>query len=277
MTLTVGIAITTLAIYPVKSLRGIALTEAAVGPRGLRGDRRWLVTDANGDFLTQRQLPAMAQISVSLTDHGIFLTAPEMRPCSVSEPDQRGPRCQVRVWQDVCDALAADEAAGAWLTEFLGQACRLVYMPDETCRPIPEDFRRDPREQVSFADGFPILMTSDASLAVLNHRLASRGQDPVPMNRFRPNIVVGGGEAFAEDDYTRVETDAIALRIAKPCERCQVVTTDQQTGERNPAREPLATLREFRMDAEGGALFGQNLVPEKIGVLRVGDILRVVR
>jgi uncharacterized protein YcbX len=256
-------------IYPVKGLKGIALTEARCTDRGLEHDRRFMVVDAAGEFLTQRSHPKMATVWTELERDTLSLAAPDMPELAVELRPVKGERVRVKVWSNTCDALAVSRAADAWLSEYLGLACRLVYMPDESQRySNPRYAGRDKR--VGFADGYAYLLAAESSLADLNTRLQARGHPALPINRFRPNLVVSGSGAFAEDRWKELRVGDAIFAMAKPCGRCEVTTTDQATGEvRGP--EPLATLSTYRNSAEFGVMFGMNLVTVREGEIRVGD------
>lgn len=246
--------------YPVKSLRGQSFSALDVDPRGLVGDRRWMVVDAEGRFMTQRQLARMALVDAHFDAGGVLcLDAPGMPGLRVAGGDER---CRVEVWRDRVAAVGGDLAADRWLSEFLDTPCRLVHLPDDSRRPVDPDFAR-PDDQVGFADGFPFLLISQASLDALNARLES----PVPMLRFRPNLVVDGCEAHAEDAWRRIRIGAMTFRAVKPCSRCVVPGVDIETGERG--REPLATLMTYRK-RDNKIYFGQNLIHDATGNLGVG-------
>ena len=264
-------------IYPVKSLRGTAVQEAAVEPWGLAGDRRWMVVDVDNRYLTQRELPGMARIAAApAADGGVVLSAPgdgagELR---VPMPETGGPTVEVLVWRDRVEAQPASREADAWLSDALGRACRLVHMGDPAAaRPVDPAYGQ-PADRVSFADGFPLLGVNAASLDALNARLAQ----PVPMARFRPNLAVSGAAPWAEDGWRllRVGGEGVAFRAVKPCARCVIITTDQETGARPRDREPLRTLSSFRRNDRGRVLFGQNLVPDGVGRIAVGDEVEAV-
>lgn len=255
--------LTQLLVYPVKSLGGIALAESLVEARGLRHDRRWMVVDPGGRFLTQRELPRMALVSPSLAEDALRLDAPGMPTLPVPPALGDAAPVSVRVWRSVCDALPVGGDADGWLSECLGTPARLVFMPDTTRRAINPDHSR-PGDVVSFADGYPFLLIGEASLADLNARLDA----PVGMGRFRPNFVVSGGPAYAEDGWARVRIGGAAFRVAKPCDRCGLTTIDPATAARGT--EPLHTLAGYRT-VEKKVLFGQYLIAEGEGVVRVGD------
>jgi uncharacterized protein YcbX len=254
--------------YPIKSCRGTALEEAVVGVRGIVADRHWMVVDSSGTFLSQRELPRMALISPRLTGGTMEISAPGMRSLTISLGDD-GPRVDVTVWADRCVAVDEGDSAAAWFTAFLGVTCRLTRMPDEEARRVDPAYA-SPDDQVGFADGFSFLLTSRASLEELNRRMPA----PLPMNRFRPNIVIDGVEPFEEDGWKRIRIDGIEFTVAKPCARCAITTTDQNTAERS--KEPLRTLATFRNVKGKGVMFGQNLIHDRTGVLHVGAEVEVL-
>ena len=250
-------------IYPVKSARGIELSESEVDDFGLRHDRRWMVVDQTGSFMSQRSCPRMALVVPSLLGGALRITAPGMPPLDIPLNPSVSVTTTVVVWDDVCSATWLGEDAAQWFTEFLGISCSLVYMAGDVVRPVNPAFA-PPGAKVSFTDGYPFLLISEESLSDLNGRLSQ----PLPMNRFRPNLVVAGGEPYAEDAWTGIAIGGLPLRVVKPCPRCVVTTTDQMTGER--AKEPLRTLATYRK-VNGEVMFGQNVVHIGIGRLRVGD------
>jgi len=268
-----ALTLAALHIYPVKGLKGIDLQHARCTDRGLEHDRRWMVVDAAGEFLSQRAFPRMATVWTDIADGALTLSAPDMSTVDVPLDPRPSATVRVRVWNTVCDAVPVSPYADAWLTEYLGLGCRLVYMPDTTQRFSNPELAGDGK-LVGFADGYAYLATTRASLDALNARLAARGAPPVPMNRFRPNFVVEGAEAFAEDDWKEVRIGTAVLRAAKPCGRCQVTTTDQATGEVT-GPEPLATLGTFRHSDRFGEMFGMNLVTVTPGEVRVGDRVEI--
>ncbi|MCB1801771.1 MAG: MOSC domain-containing protein [Gammaproteobacteria bacterium] len=252
--------------YPVKSLRGQSFDALNADSRGLVGDRRWMVVDADGRFLTQRQLARMALVDARFdTGDVLCLDAPGMPTLRVVGGDEP---CQVEVWRDRVGAVGGDLAADRWLSEFLGMPCRLVHQPEDSRRPVDPDFAR-PDDQVGFADGFPFLLISQASLDALNARL----ELPVPMLRFRPNLVVAGCDAHAEDGWRRIRIGDMTFRVVKPCSRCVIPTVDIDTAERG--REPLATLMSYRK-RDNKIYFGQNLIHDAPGSLRVGMPVEIV-
>ncbi len=268
-----SLSLTSLHVYPVKGLKAIDLAEARCTERGVEYDRRWMVVDGDGVFMTQREHPRMATVWTDVDDRALTLSAPDRDSVSVAVAPRGGKTLGVRIWDDACEALAVSTEADAWLSEYLGTPCRLVYMPEGTRRESKAKYA-GPGRLVGFADAFAYLLTTPASLGEVNRRLAVKGVRAVPMNRFRPNLVVDGAEPFAEDRWRRIRIGEVVLRFAKPCGRCQVTTTDQATGEVT-GPEPLATLSEFR-GSEFGALFGMNLVTEAAGTIRVGDAVEVI-
>jgi uncharacterized protein YcbX len=254
--------------YPVKSCGRLETDEAVVGATGFMLDRRWMVVGDDGEFLSQRKHPRLALVRVRVKEDRLVLDAPQMPTLDLALDFEGGPPGRVRVWQDECPAVDMGLEAARWFSEHLSRAARLVRMADDDARPLGASLAQ-PGDHVSFADGFPFLLISQASLDELNSRLSL----PVPMDRFRPNIVVEGCEAHAEDGWERLRIGEVAFRVAKPCARCIVTTVDQSSGERG--REPLRTLSTYRTEG-GQVLFGQNLVHDGRGVIRVGDVVDVV-
>jgi uncharacterized protein YcbX len=254
-------------VYPVKGLKGFAVEAAFATSRGLRHDRRFMVVDAGGRFLSQRELPQMATVWTQVEEGELRLAAPERDEVAVPVEPARGEPVTVTVWNSTCEALAPSPDADRWLSGFLDRPCRLVYMPESTRRlSNPEHAGAD--RLVGFADGYAFLVATEASLADLNGRLAR----PVPMDRFRPNLVVRGATPYAEDGWGEFGVGGARLRMAKPCGRCQVTTIDQATGEVT-GPEPLATLAGYRDRPAFGACFGMNAVTVREGPVRVGDAL----
>lgn len=257
--------ISALYIYPIKGCRGVAVTQATVEDIGLADDRRYLVVDANGKFLSQREVPAMARIIVTATISGWQLACDNHVPIAIT-PIHTGVTRLVTIWRNTSTVVDQGNEVAAWLSDVLGQPCRLVRMAQGYRRHVDPKYATHPSDGVSFADGYASLIANEASLADLNTRLAI----PIDMDRFRPNIVVSGAEAWAEDDWRELQVGNLAMTAVKPCARCAVTTTDQLTGERS--HEPLATLSTFRKQALG-VIFGQNLVHRSTGVIQVGDVV----
>lgn len=255
-------------IYPIKSAAGIALFTAQVGKRGFQYDRQWMVVDARGKFMTQRHFPRMALIKVQQLSEQLVIEAQNQKPLFISLVSNNSQRISVEVWGDICDAIPLGEDVANWFSEFLATSCQLVYLPEDALRPIKSPYQVN-NEQVSFADAFPFLLISEASLADLNQRL----DQPVPMNRFRPNLVVSGCDAFAEDDWQSIKIGSITFRVVKPCDRCIITTVDQTHG--ISGKEPLQTLAKYRL-WDGKIWFGQNLIQEQLGTLKLGDVVEVI-
>lgn len=264
-------------LYPVKSLRGCAAAAADLDDLGLVGDRRFMLIDSDGRFLTQRTEPRLALINSALEPGQLVLSAAGAGSVAVPRAaDPAAPRRLVSVWKS--EGLTAEDAgepAAEWLGAFLGRPVRLVRLGADFRRPVrkfPAAFTERAIPLVTFADGYPFLIVGEGSLADLNDRLIARGEVPVPMDRFRPNLVIAGAPPFAEDTWPRFRVGEVVFRGAGPCGRCIVTTTDQQTGERG--HEPLRTLAAYRRDAidPTNVNFGQNLIAESIhGTLQVGD------
>ena len=251
-------------IYPIKSLGGISLDLVRVTDRGLYLDRRWMLVDEGGTFMTQREFPKMALIRPALAADGLLLMSalhPDPLPVSMHGHSH----VRVRVWDDICEAQYVGTAADAWFSTALGVTCRLVYMPDSSRRTVDPNYVPE-GGITSFADGYPFLLIGQASLDDLNGRL----EQPLPMDRFRPNIVFTGGEPFEEDRLPPFSIGGIQFRAVKPCARCVLTTIDQRTAHKG--KEPLRTLVEYRA-FDKKILFGQNLMHEGFGELAVGDEL----
>ncbi len=262
------ISVSALTIYPVKSLGGVELQSVHLDRFGFAGDRRWMVVNENHRFLSQRELAAMALIAAELTDSGLRLGSGK-QSLLVPQPQASAPSLRVQVWEDCVVALDAGSEAAEWLSERLGGPCKLVYMAEDVHRYVDGLYARE-GETVSFADGFPVLLISQASLDDLNSRLDT----PVPMNRFRPNLVVQGCEAFAEDKWRRVRIGSVEFAVAKPCSRCVMPSIDQATAAKNS--EVLQVLASYRRGDDRQVYFGQNLVYSGIGKLGVGDTLEIL-
>jgi uncharacterized protein YcbX len=262
------IRISGLFVYPVKSCRGIALEQSDVAATGLVDDRLWLVVDRHGVFMTQRDWPALTRVVATVLAGRLRLTADGMPPLEVAQPDAASLRRTVTIWRDRCEAVTAGPRAAAWFSELLGTPCQLVRMPDSTHRQVDPAWAHE-GDLVSFADGFPVLLISTASLSELNRRL----DRPLPMDRFRPNVVVEGCVPHAEDGWRRISAGGVSFRVVKPCARCVITTIDQITGERG--REPMRTLAGYRRFGNE-VLFGQNLIPDGSGSIRVGDEVVVI-
>lgn len=239
------------------------MQEAYVERRGFRYDRRWVVTDNDGHFHSQRDIPALATFGATPTTNGLLLQRGESS-IEVAIPDAR-PR-EVTVWRSIVEAQDAGDEVAKWLSDHLDLPVRLCHMPESSHREVNAEHNAG-NDIVSFADGYPILLANEASLADLNRRMDA----PIPMTRFRPNIVVSDAEAWDEDNWPFFEIAGISFRNPKPCARCLVTTLNPENGE-SMGPEPLKTLATFRL-IDGKVMFAANLIPDGEGPIRVGDIL----
>ena len=252
--------------YPLKSGKAEALQQVGLDQLGLDGDRRWMLVDeASGRFLTQRAVAKMSQLSALWNSAGgVTLSTPGKAPLEVALPGSDAELRGVTIWRDTLRVPDAGDAAAAWVSDFIGKATRLVQMPLARARTTEAGFGKD-GDQVAFADGYPLLLIGQASLDDLSRQVGR----PMEMLRFRPNLVIEGSQAYAEDGWKRLRIGDVEFRVVKPCARCILTTIDPATGERSADREPFATLDAYRK-TEHGALFGQNLVNDGIGHLEVG-------
>lgn len=256
-------------VYPVKSCHGIDPARWDLDAFGLRHDRGWMVVDEAGRFLTQRELPRLAVVTTAIDGERVVLRAPGRADLALPLAGTRPADVQIEVWRHEGPATDGGDAAARWMSEHLGRPVRLVATPREHARPVSRDwFAGDAR--TGFSDGYPLLLISEGSLEDLNARLAK----PLPMERFRPNLVVGGAAPYEEDLWKRVRIGDVELAVVKPCSRCTITTTDQQTGARD-GTEPLRTLATYRK-TELGVLFGQNVVHLASGTLEVGAPVEVL-
>ncbi len=254
-------------LYPVKSLAGISLTHWPVTKTGLLYDRKWMLIDEDAQFLSQRKLPKMALIKTALTDTHLILSASDMENLSLTLTPTGGDIINSTIWHDQCDARSVSREADQWLSRFLKLDCRLVYQPDEMVRQVDPNYANQ-TDTVAFADGFPFLIISENSLALLNQAM----QLNLPMTRFRPNLVISGCPGYAEDSWREISIGAIDFRLTKPCSRCSVPTIDPETAQ--TGKEPLATLSRIRK-WENKIYFGQNALHNQSGILSVGDTVHV--
>jgi uncharacterized protein YcbX len=258
-------------IYPVKSLKGISLESAVVEDRGLQYDRRWLLVDRHGRFFTQREVPRMAIVKIEVGPSGMTASANGSGAIGVPHEPATGDIADVTIWNDTVAGEYYPQEIHKWFTDAIGIECRLVRMPETTNRTVSQDHAVRETDIVSFADAYPFLLIGEASLADLNSRL----DEPVPMNRFRPNFVVSGPDAFDEDTWKRIRIGSAEFHVVKPCARCVLTTVDQVRGEKT-GKEPLKTLSEYR-NRDGKVLFGQNLIADNAGgTVRVGDEVEVI-
>ena len=258
-------------IYPIKSTRAISLRQARVEARGIQWDRRWMLVDAQGKFITGRQQPKLATVVTTIEDTHLQVSAAGQALLRIPLADAGPGDQQVEIWRDHCPCSEVSDEASSWFSDFLGSNCRLVRLSDQDVRAVDPVYGRA-GDQVSLADGYPLLLIGEASLADLNRRL----KQPVKMNRFRPNLVVATSEPFIEDSWRRIRVGELEFELVKACSRCVFTTVDPETGVKNPELEPLRTLGSFRRRPEGGVFFGQNAIPRSLGVLSVGDRVEVL-
>ena len=256
-------------IFPIKSCAPLTLEKAEVESRGLAHDRRWVVTDTQHRALTGRQHPRLTLMHARPDGDGLIVSAPQMPDLKLVEP-RAAERIDTKIWSDTVAALPARGEADAWISAFLGVDARLKFMDEVCVREVERDFAQA-GDAVSFADGFPLLLISEASLDALNARLAT----PVSMLRFRPNLVVAGTDAHDEDRWKRIRIGAVELDLVKPCARCVFTTVDFESGTFDPAGEPLRTLITYRRSPHG-VTFGQNVIARSLGEVRVGDAVEVL-
>ncbi len=254
--------------YPVKSLRGAGLAAAVLDARGIRYDRHWMLVDADGHFLSQRELPRMTLVRTLMMYDHLTLQAPDMEDMILPPEHAADDVFKVKVWDDECLARCVGKDADEWLSGFLQTECRLVYLPADQLRQVDPTYAKE-GDQTGFTDGFPLLLISDASLRDLNSRMS----EPLPMERFRPNLVVAGCEPYAEDQWKRIRIGEIEFNVVKPCSRCAITTVNPDTAQ--TGTEPLKTLSGYRRQGNK-VYFGQNLIHTGIGELKLGMDVEVI-
>jgi len=255
-------------IYPVKSLGGISLQSAELTDRGFKYDRRWMLVDQSNRFLSQREFAAMALIKMTLTDEGILASNPSGDCLLLRVDEYTTERAPVTIWDDVCEGCFVSGEADEWFSRSLQTPCRLVYMPDDSLRPVNPRYAPDDAV-TSFSDAYPFLIIGQASLDDLNSRL----ETPVLMNRFRPNLVFTGGAPFMEDTLTSFSINNIEFSGVKLCARCPVPNIDQETGV--SSKEPIKTLARYRTKNHK-VMFGQNVIHHGLGTISIGDEIAVL-
>lgn len=257
-------------IYPIKSLGGIALPVAQLTDRGFKYDRRWMLIDAQQNFLTQREYPQMALLQVVLADNGLNVFHKiNKRSIHIPVVTETTETVTAKVWSFKGKVQLINEEIDAWFSDILSVKCRLVYMPDSTKRKVSHFYAKN-NEITSLSDGYPLLMIGQSSLNDLNSRL----QEPLLMDRFRPNIVFEGGAPFEEDTMAVFEINGILFYGVKLCARCVMTTIDQNSAQKN--KEPLKTLSTYRKK-NFKIYFGQNVLSEGLGEIKVGDSIRVIK
>ena len=262
------IAVSALYIHPIKSCQGIRVESARLDRRGFVDDRRWMIVDASGRFVTQREEPALAKIKVrvNVDDDALVVSTDNARALTMPRTLDTGTRRDVRVWSSTVQAVTHDEGS-VWFSDVLKREVFVVTMPSDVERAVNPAHARQ-GDIVGFADGYPLLIASDESLADLNARIGDDAN--LSMTRFRPNIVLRGGLPFFEDALTQIQIGSVGVRVVSPCERCVITTLDPLTGE--AGREPLATLAKFRRDGNG-VTFGMNAIHDAEGTINVGDVV----
>ncbi|WP_432473222.1 MOSC domain-containing protein [Amphritea sp. HPY] len=254
-------------IYPLKSTAGISISRSAINEYGLAFDRQFVLSDSRGKFITARTKPALLKIAVALTPTGLILTAPEMQPLEIRYAEFSANYCRVTIWGDEVSAQHCGRSYDHWFSEYLQQDCQLLFFGEQSQR-----LTAIADKPVAFADGFPLLLISQASLDDLNNRC----QNTITAANMRPNIVISGTEAYAEDHWKRIRIGSVEFAVVKPCGRCILTTVDPETSERNALREPLSTLKQYRIGRDGEAHFGQNLIPLNSGVIELSDVMEVL-
>jgi len=254
-------------IYPVKSLAGISANSWPVTEKGFQYDRKWMIIDSNRQFLSQRAVPRMALIKTALTDKNLILSAQAMEDLFLPLEPVDGQTIDSTIWHDQCNARSVSAEADQWLSDFLKLDCRLVYQPDDVIRQVDPHYA-NPGDKVAFSDGFPFLIISENSLVSLNNEM----QLNLPMIRFRPNLVISGCPAYAEDSWREIRIGAIDFRLPKPCARCSVPTIDPETAQ--TGKEPLITLNRTRK-WQNKVYFGQNALHNQCSQLTVGDTVQI--
>ena len=257
-------------IYPVKSASEISLKNSFLDHRGLVHDRRWMVVDNSARFISQRSSPKMALLKTEIIDSTLKLSAPDMAKLELPLLQTEGIPQMVEIWGDHCKALAAGNHSESWISHYLGEKCNFVFMPDHTNRQVDKDYAIG-RNQVSFSDGFPLLLISESSLFDLNRRASEK----ITLKRFRPNLVLKNIDPYQEDKWKAIRIGECELKIVKPCTRCVLTTVDPETGKFS-GKEPLETLAKYRK-FNGEVVFGQNLIPLSSGKLEVGMKMEILK
>lgn len=259
-----------LTTYPIKSCAGVPLDAAQVGPRGLLGDRQWMLVDEKKRFVTGRLLPTLVSIKPAMDARQLFVSAPGATPLQVPIPESTE-RVTVTVWSDTVSALDAGDEAAAWFSHVCGKSLRLVFADAAMRRPVSANHAVSEHDEVAFPDGYPILLLSESAVAQLSERVG-RAMDA---RRFRANVLIANSGAHAEDNWRRIRIGEVELAVVKPCVRCVFTTVDPDRAEREPDGEPLVTLKRYRA-VEKGVIFGMNAIPITHGTIRVHDSIEVL-
>jgi uncharacterized protein YcbX len=264
------ISLTDIRIYPIKSLAGIQLSQAEVQPQGLCDDRLFMLVDENGMFITQRKYPQLALLNTHSSVEGLRIDTTNFSSLTIKETDFTAKTTSVKIWQDECLGIIATEQVNQWFSHYLGFPVKLIKYNKNAPRPVDPNYS-SPNDIVSFADGFPLLVITQTSLNDLNSKL----ETPVSMTNFRPNIVVDGCEAYAEDDWKRIQIGDVKFDAIKRCRRCVLTTVDPKTGMKSENGQPLKVLSQYRK-SEGGVFYGMNLIPRSKGIIRVTDKVEII-
>lgn len=267
------VTVSNLYIYPIKSTMGISLPHADINELGLAFDRRFVISDNSGQFITARTEPTLCLVKSTLTEKGITLSAPNMPTLTLAYENFSEQYQNVTVWDDNIAGQFCSTEASSWFSDYLQRPCQLLYFGEASSR-IKKTNKDDARE-IAFADGYPLLLISQASLDDLNQRLSANNQQSVSMAQFRPNIVVDNCLPFAEDSWQHIRIGDVEFKVSKPCERCIFTTVNPENGVKDAQQQPLSTLKTYRQTSNGEVLFGQNLIPLTSGNIKKGDKLTI--
>ena len=261
-------------IYPIKSTAGISLPQAKVEKKGLAFDRRFVLCDPNGQFITARTEPKLCLVKTTLFKQGITLSAPNMKSLTLTYSEFGEQYSNVNIWGDEVAGQVCSSNTNQWVSEYLKRPCSLLFFGTNSTREKKPN--TDQAREVAFADGYPLLLISQGSLDDLNNKLESNNLSKVSMAQFRPNIVVDNCLAFEEDTWQHIRIGEVEFTVSKPCERCIFTTVSPETGEKHPQQQPLQTLSSYRKTHDGEVMFGQNLIALNTGVIKQGDKLTVL-
>jgi uncharacterized protein YcbX/ferredoxin len=267
------VTVSNLYIYPIKSTMGISLPQASIDELGLAFDRRFVISDNSGQFISARTEPTLCLVKTLLTDNGITLSAPAMPTLFLVYENFSEQYKNVNVWDDEIAGQLCSTKANSWFSDYLQRPCQLLYFGRASSR--VRKANTDNARRIAFADGYPLLLISQASLDDLNQRLLANNQKTVSMANFRPNIVVDNCLPFAEDGWQYIRIGEIEFKVSKPCERCILTTVNPENGIKDAKQQPLSTLKTYRQADSGEVLFGQNLIPLTSGRINKGDELTV--
>lgn len=274
------VKVSSLHIYPIKSTAGISLPHAQVEELGLAFDRRFIVSDLSGQFITARTEPRLCLVKTNLIEKGVELSAPNMSTLILSYDKFTDQYQKVTIWGDNVAGQLCSTEADTWFSDYLKRPCQLLFFGQESLREkksVTIDVENDKARKVAFADGYPLLLISQASLDDLNSRLIGNQQQAVSMTQFRPNIVVDNCLPFAEDGWQHIRIGNVEFKVSKPCERCIFTTVNPLNGQKHPEQQPLRTLKYFRQTPNGEVLFGQNLIALNSGQISQGDELTITK